>query len=180
MVFASRSNRCLRAASEENCAGKILIATVRPRRVSRARYTSPIPPAPSGETISYGPRIAPRVRATVVKLYLPKQNVGDNSCLYRFVACRLLSSPDSTLRSKILSSPKFWIPLACRWSINARVSSRRLPPAEIAWGSIDPNFVPDLTICQQKTPPLFIFQLSTLGKPRGKRGRAARQPLRSR
>src|SRR5438093_10713703 len=74
MVFASRSNRCLRAASEENCAGKILIATVRPRRVSRARYTSPIPPAPSGETISYGPSLAPRVRATGVKLYLPKQD----------------------------------------------------------------------------------------------------------
>src|SRR5436309_84169 len=76
MVFASRSNRCLRAASEENCAGKILIATVRPRRVSRARYTSPIPPAPSGETISYGPSLAPRVSVTVVKLYLPKQNAA--------------------------------------------------------------------------------------------------------
>src|SRR5882724_6527238 len=59
MVFASRSNRCLRSASEENCAGKILIATVRPRRVSRARYTSPIPPAPSGETVSYGPSLIP-------------------------------------------------------------------------------------------------------------------------
>src|SRR6266478_7716766 len=82
MVFASRSNRCLGAASEENCAGKILIATLRPRRVSRARYTSPIPPAPSGETISYGPSLAPRVSATVVKLYLAKQNAGDNSCLY--------------------------------------------------------------------------------------------------
>src|SRR5882724_2985542 len=77
MVFASRSNRCLRSASEENCAGKILIATVRPRRVSRARYTSPIPPAPSGETISYGPSLAPRVSVTVVKLYLAKQNAGD-------------------------------------------------------------------------------------------------------
>ena len=32
------------------------MATVRSSRVSRARYTSPIPPAPSEERISYGPR----------------------------------------------------------------------------------------------------------------------------
>ena len=32
--------------------GRILIATVRSRRVSRARYTSPMPPAPSGDRIS--------------------------------------------------------------------------------------------------------------------------------
>ncbi len=38
---------------------RTLIATVRSRRVSRALYTSPIPPAPSGERISYGPRRAP-------------------------------------------------------------------------------------------------------------------------
>ena len=31
--------------------GKTLIATSRPNRGSRARYTSPIPPAPRGETI---------------------------------------------------------------------------------------------------------------------------------
>ena len=42
----------LRMGSEENCAGKILIATVRSNRVSRARYTSPIPPAPRGDRIS--------------------------------------------------------------------------------------------------------------------------------
>jgi hypothetical protein len=39
-----------------------LIATVRSRRVSRARYTSPMPPAPSGETISYGPSLVPEAR----------------------------------------------------------------------------------------------------------------------
>ena len=33
-------------------AARILIATVRSSRVSRARYTSPMPPAPSGATIS--------------------------------------------------------------------------------------------------------------------------------
>ena len=36
-----------------------LIATSRFSWVSRARYTSPIPPAPSAERISYGPRRAP-------------------------------------------------------------------------------------------------------------------------
>lgn len=33
-------------------AGRTLIATSRSNRVSRARYTSPMPPAPSGDTIS--------------------------------------------------------------------------------------------------------------------------------
>ena len=42
--------------------GRTLMATSRSRRVSCARYTSPIPPAPSGERISYCPRIVPGVR----------------------------------------------------------------------------------------------------------------------
>src|SRR5262249_3815539 len=37
--------------------------TVRSRRVSRARYTSPMPPAPIGETISYGPNRVPEAKA---------------------------------------------------------------------------------------------------------------------
>src|SRR5262249_9916663 len=39
------------------------MATVRSRRVSRARYTSPMPPAPIGETISYGPNPVPEAKA---------------------------------------------------------------------------------------------------------------------
>jgi len=35
------------------------MATVRLRRESVALYTSPIPPAPRGETISYGPNFVP-------------------------------------------------------------------------------------------------------------------------
>jgi hypothetical protein len=38
MDLASRSKRCLRTGSEENCAGRILIVTLRSSRVSRARY----------------------------------------------------------------------------------------------------------------------------------------------
>ena len=37
----------------------------RPSMLSRARYTSPIPPTPSSATISYGPSFAPEVRGTV-------------------------------------------------------------------------------------------------------------------
>jgi hypothetical protein len=40
----------------------IVIATSRPSRVSLARYTSPIPPAPRGAIISYGPNLVPAGR----------------------------------------------------------------------------------------------------------------------
>src|SRR3954470_23685739 len=59
MVLASRSNRVRKCASLVRAAGRTLMATVRSRRVSRAFQTSPIPPAPRGETISYGPRRVP-------------------------------------------------------------------------------------------------------------------------
>ena len=45
-VVASRSNRASRSASLAKASGRILIATSRPSFVSRARYTSPMPPAP--------------------------------------------------------------------------------------------------------------------------------------
>ena len=49
---ASRSKRDRARGSPRAAPGSTLIATSRPSRVSRARYTSPIPPAPSGDTIS--------------------------------------------------------------------------------------------------------------------------------
>jgi hypothetical protein len=36
----------------------------RPRRVSVARYTSPMPPAPAADTISYGPSLLPGDKVT--------------------------------------------------------------------------------------------------------------------
>src|SRR4029077_13203652 len=63
MAFASRSKRCRSVTSSERCGGSTLMATVRSRRVSRARYTSPIPPAPMGARTSYGPRRVPAVSA---------------------------------------------------------------------------------------------------------------------
>src|ERR1022692_550735 len=44
------------------CPGNTLMATCRPSLVSLARYTSPIPPAPMAERISYGPSLSPDER----------------------------------------------------------------------------------------------------------------------
>ena len=49
---ASFSNRFRRSVSEASSAGRTLIATSRSNRASSARYTSPIPPAPSGARIA--------------------------------------------------------------------------------------------------------------------------------
>ena len=49
---ASRSKRASRSASPATASGRTLIATSRPSFGSLARYTSPIPPAPSGARIS--------------------------------------------------------------------------------------------------------------------------------
>src|SRR5437773_7876144 len=64
IVFASRSKRIFNCPFFAKSAGRILMATARSSRVSRARYTSPIPPAPMGATISYGPRRLPEARFT--------------------------------------------------------------------------------------------------------------------
>ena len=48
--FASRSKRASRSGSAANAAGSTLMATSRLSFVSVARYTSPMPPAPSGPT----------------------------------------------------------------------------------------------------------------------------------
>src|ERR1700730_431755 len=49
------------------------MATMRSNRVSRARYTSPMPPAPSGDWISYGPSFVPAIRAIRARHYIPKE-----------------------------------------------------------------------------------------------------------
>src|SRR6185295_4137187 len=54
----------MRSGSRANASGRILSATSRPNAVSRARYTSPIPPAPIAARISYAPRRAPRAMLT--------------------------------------------------------------------------------------------------------------------
>ena len=52
IVFASRSKRWRRSSSSAKAAGRILTATLRSRRVSFPRQTSPIPPAPIGAVSS--------------------------------------------------------------------------------------------------------------------------------
>src|SRR5262249_29455002 len=59
IVLASRSNRWRSSSLLVRCSGRTLTATVRSSRVSRALYTSPIPPAPIAERISYGPSLDP-------------------------------------------------------------------------------------------------------------------------
>src|SRR5580704_4817457 len=73
MARASRSKRCLASGLSERCAGRILMATMRSRRVSQARYTSPMPPAPSGDWISYGPSLVPEARAMLGRNYSTAQ-----------------------------------------------------------------------------------------------------------
>src|SRR5947208_15757896 len=66
---ASFSKRLRRPASEPRSAGRTLIATSRLSRASRARHTSPMPPAPRREITSYGPSRPPAERLT--RLFQP-------------------------------------------------------------------------------------------------------------
>ena len=52
----------MRSPSSVNASGRIFSATSRLSFVSRARYTSPMPPAPRAVRISYGPIRDPKVR----------------------------------------------------------------------------------------------------------------------
>src|SRR5215471_11308010 len=79
MVFASRSNLCFLCGSADISFGKILTATSRPSRVSLARYTSLIPPAPSGPTISYGPSFVPEARSMLARDYTARKPLRGNS-----------------------------------------------------------------------------------------------------
>ena len=58
-ALASCSKRRRRSGSAATSSGRTLIATSRPRRGSRARYTAPMPPAPRSSATSYGPRRVP-------------------------------------------------------------------------------------------------------------------------
>src|SRR3954454_10835533 len=60
---ASRVIRISRSRSWAKALGSTFNATSRFNRVSLARYTSPIPPTPSTETIVYGPMLVPAAKA---------------------------------------------------------------------------------------------------------------------
>src|SRR5262252_302244 len=59
MARASRLNRSTLSDDDFSGSDRTFSATIRPSRVSRARYTSPIPPTPSCARISNGPMRAP-------------------------------------------------------------------------------------------------------------------------
>src|SRR5687767_144931 len=65
---ASCRKRRLRSSLPVRADGSVLIATSRPSCVSRALYTSPMPPAPRGERISYAPSCEPGSRGIAESL----------------------------------------------------------------------------------------------------------------
>src|ERR1700689_5421812 len=92
MACASCWKRRNRSGSRAKAAGKTLIATSRLSRASRARYTSPMPPAPTADTISYGPSFVPGVRAIRARNYRLVQHVAlDATILDGWSANRKLS-----------------------------------------------------------------------------------------
>src|ERR1035438_1404911 len=66
---ASRWKRAISGVSRANSCRITFSATSRPSFESAARYTSPIPPVPSGDRISYGPSLVPAVRAMRARNY---------------------------------------------------------------------------------------------------------------
>src|SRR5262245_27891157 len=56
---ASRSNRASHSGRVRKAAGRIFSATSRPNLLSRARYTSPIPPTPRTVVMRYAPSCVP-------------------------------------------------------------------------------------------------------------------------
>src|ERR1019366_6351606 len=66
---ASRWKRAISGVSRANSCRITFSATSRPSFESAARYTSPVPPVPSGDRISYGPSLVPAVSAIRARNY---------------------------------------------------------------------------------------------------------------
>src|SRR5580704_17601049 len=81
MARASRSKRSEKASLDS------FMATIRSRRVSRALYTSPMPPAPIGFRISYGPRRDPEARGIDLEFYFKSETEQIGRPIRR-VTCR--------------------------------------------------------------------------------------------
>src|SRR5262249_30952087 len=72
---ASFPTRFSRLGSAATSAGRTLTATSRASRVSLARQTSPIPPAPRGASTSYGPSRAPEASVMTSPSFQPLDEV---------------------------------------------------------------------------------------------------------
>src|SRR5579864_1633538 len=85
MARASRSKR------SENFSCATLMATSRLSRVSRALYTSPMPPAPIGARISQGPSLSPTSRDMRFDQFYRSQVQSSGGALERTDADPILS-----------------------------------------------------------------------------------------
>ena len=81
-----------------------LIATVRSRRVSRALYTSPMPPAPSGARVSYGPKRTPSASGMIGRLSPSTQNEFTRKTIQRVPASSPITLCQSVITLTVASS----------------------------------------------------------------------------
>src|SRR5215469_10254190 len=130
-AIPARSGAGGRSLSRAKDCGRIFSATSRPRRVSRARYTSPIPPAPSGPTTSYGPSLVPGTSAMIGRDYNP---VGFPRHL-RWLYCPTTGNPEVEPRTASRAGSRlrglearFWI--ARPQQLNAVTAVVKNPPRE--------------------------------------------------
>src|ERR1017187_4752337 len=97
--FASRSKRVMLSLFSKNSSGRTFSATSLPSFVSFARYTSPMPPAPSGARISYGPRRAPAASVKQLSSSRAPRTVDARDPLGRHEAGDLLPFREADLLS---------------------------------------------------------------------------------
>src|SRR5579864_4012358 len=91
-VRASRRKRASRSGSRANSRGKVLMATSRPSLLSCARYTSPMPPEPNGDTIRYGPNSRPSRDWAAASVTVVSSSAGLSRKLPACSACKRSSS----------------------------------------------------------------------------------------
>ena len=115
MACASRSKRSLKRM------WPVLMATNRFRRVSRAFQTSPIPPSPRGERISYGPILSSTERGMTDAIMQPavRQNKSGNYVPAEPVRQRLARSRKYSRENwPLLISDLFSLPSSVRVSVS--------------------------------------------------------------
>src|SRR6185437_13011016 len=131
IVRASCFSRCSSPGSADPAALRTLIATSRPSLGSRARNTSPMPPAPSSATISYSPSRLPG--ASGMRAILPRRPAP--ACMLAGMiqwaprigaACLLASALAGAQAIRFTVTPE---PAAHRFAVEMRVAH---PQAGIA------------------------------------------------
>src|SRR5438874_1343010 len=108
------------------------MATMRSSRVSRARYTSPMPPAPIGEMISYGPSRVEGWRDTAVACSLPHQSAVWNSAYYFAPDFQVSAGDAGSGRPAHFFNPavQFWMTAISDGGPEGSITRNRLPSGE--------------------------------------------------